>query len=134
MSSYAGVVLPQSVGGSASGWQLVDYLEVARQTPPAVGGLAELLLPQLADDVRWLIDHAVVSCDSTLQTQLRWYDSTPEPLSQLDGSFTGNYDVSEWPNGLRIAPGRALLMQWTGCSPKARGTVNLQARVLRRAG
>jgi len=127
-----GLILPQSITGSAAGWSLADYVTVAKQAVAAANGAAVIELPQLRDDERWLVDHAVIHCTSTTATELRWYEDTIDPLYLLDGSGAGNFDVGDWPAGLHIAPGRSLVMRWTNCTTKAVATVNLQARVLRR--
>lgn len=130
MSSF---VLPRFAGGSATGWALADYTNPAAQSAPAAGGTAMLAFEQLPDNAMWLIDHAVISCTSTTPTTLKWYDTVPAVRYLIDYTGTGGLDVSEWPAGLQIHPGRSLVMVWEGCSDGAVGTVNLQARVLRRA-
>ena len=127
-----GVVLPVSVGGSATGWRLVDYVQRYATTDPAAGGLATLELQQLASDELWLIDHAVVTCSSTTETQCRWYLGAPIDVALIDGTAQGNFDVADWPAGLQVGPGQALVAQWAGASAGARGTLTLQGRVLRR--
>lgn len=126
------VILPQSIGGTASGWEVADYLTVQRRSEPAVAGLATIELVQLADVEMWLVDHAVVACDSAGPTQLRWYEDRVSDLTLLDGTSKGNFDVADWPAGLQLRPTHALVAQWAGCSDGSRGILTLQARVLRR--
>lgn len=127
-----GVLLPQPVGGSASGWRLVDYVTRRASTAPATDGTAVVELDQLADDELWLIDHAVVSCDSTTPTIMRWYESAVTDFALLDGTATGNFDVGDWPAGLHVRPTQSLIAAWFGADDGAVGHVVIQARVLRR--
>ncbi len=129
-----GVVLPVSVAGSASGWTLVDYVTRQGRTEPASGDGAPLVFEfgQLGDGELWLIDHAVVACDSTTATSVRWYESAISDLALLDGSDRGNFDVADWPAGLHVRPSQSLVVVWSGASAGARGAVTVQARVLRR--
>lgn len=125
------VILPGATS-SASGWRLVDYATKRAQTPPAAGGIAEVDLGQLEPDEMWLIDHAVIACDSTTPTELRWYESAAIDLQLLDGTAKGGFDVADWPAGLQVRPSQSILARWTGASAGAVGTVILQYRVLRR--
>jgi len=131
-----GVILPRAVGGSATGWQLVDYQSGAAasfHTQAAAGGVCSVQLDQLDDTELWLIDHAVVYCTSSTPTSLRLYSDAIDPGRLLDGSSDGNFDVADWPgDGLQIAPSTSLLAVWSGASDGAVGTLNLQLRVLRR--
>jgi len=127
-----GIVLPRQIAGSASGWQLADYLTVRARTDPATGGRAVLELDPLPGDVLWLVDHAVVACTSSAPTSVRWYTTREDPLNLLDGSSAGNFDVADWPVGLQIEPGSALVVVWSGASDEATGVMTAQVRVLRR--
>lgn len=118
---------------TAKGWQLAEYRTDRFSTEPYAGtGPLTLECPQLASDEMWLIDHAVVACNSVTPTEIRWYDGSPDPKWLLDGSSAGNFDVADWPAGLQIQPARSLLIVWEGASPGAFGAVTLQLRVLRR--
>jgi hypothetical protein len=117
---------------AASGWVLNDYLTMQRRSAPAAGGLCTVTFDQLDPNERWLIDHAVITTTSSTATVLRLYEGTIDPLSLLDGSGSGGFDVADWPNGLAVAPTQALIAVWTGASTGSTGTVTLQARVLRR--
>jgi hypothetical protein len=125
--------LPVSVG-SAAGWQLSDYRELTIVSQPAAAGSATAYGPQLDVAELWLIDHAVCSCTSAAQTDLRLYGGQVSPGSLLDGSASGNFDVSDWPNGLQLQPTRQLVAVWTGADAGSVGTLTLQCRVLRRVG
>lgn len=126
------VIVPVPVGGSAAGWSLVDYRTVRGNTSPAAGGTAQLTLEQLAGNELWLIDHAVVSCTSSTATSVRWYESSVDPLSLLDGTSSGDFDVADWPVGLLIQPSQSLVVVWSGASDGAIGTLRAQVRILRR--
>lgn len=127
------LILPESIG-SATGWTLADYRTLTLTTGPAAAGSARGAGPQLDLDELWLVDHMVAVCDSTTDTRLRVYETAEAPGFLLDGTGSGNFDVADWPNGLQVQPGRQLLAVWTGASNAAVGTLNLQLRVLRRAG
>ena len=125
------VTLPRQIGGSAIGWALVDYASVSADAP-ASGGTAVAQFAQLDPDELWLIDHAVVACDSSTPTSVRWYSGQATADHLLDGSDSGNFDVGDWPAGLQLVPGSSLLVVWSGASAGAVGTITVQARVLRR--
>ena len=125
------VILPGALP-SAAGWALADYRTLRARTGPAAGGIATVTLEQLAGDQMWLIDHAVVACTSSTPTEVRWYETTPADVGLLDGTARGNFDVADWPNGLQLIPSQSLVVQWTGASDGAVGTVTLQYRLMRR--
>jgi hypothetical protein len=128
----SGVVLPTSTASAAAQWQLADWIQPQASSPPAAAGLATIELDQLDPDVMWLVDRAVVACTSTAKTAVRFYDTSVMPLALLDGSAAGNFDVTEYPQGLLVRPSRSLVAQWTGATAGAIATVTLQARVYRR--
>jgi hypothetical protein len=125
------VILPVGVSASSS-WTLVEYATFQQESIPAAGGACQVQFNQLDSNERWIIDHAVSFCDSATPTTLRLYESNISPLSLLDGSASGAFDVADWPAGLMIRPAMFLLAQWTGAAAGSRGTMTLQARVLRR--
>lgn len=127
-----GVILPQQIA-TASAWVLADFATLRRRTDPAAGGVAMVDLGQLDGNEMWLIDHAVVACDSSTPTELRWYESSVSDLALLDGTSRGNFDVGDWPSGLQAAPSQSLIARWTGASNGARGIVTVQFRVMRRS-
>lgn len=127
-----GVVLPIPVGGTAAGWQLVDFRTVRLRSEPAAGGLAVVDFGQLDGGELWLVDHAVVSCDSTTATACRWYEGGISDMTLIDGTSTGNFDVADWPNGLQVSPSQSLVVAWSGASNGARGIAAIQVRVMRR--
>lgn len=127
------VTLPQPINQAAAGWQLVDFLRHTVRTEPAAGSQAAVDLGQLDPDELWLVDRAVVSCDSTTKTSLRLYETTPDPLRLLSGSDLGNFDEADYPTGLQVAPSTSLVAVWSNASDGARGVLRLQGRVMRRA-
>lgn len=127
------VIVPVGIP-AAAGWQLVDWLSNPWKTLPAAGGLAEVDCGQLDPDEMWLIDHAVVQSTSTTPTAVRLYESYAVREQLLDGSNSGNFDVSDWPAGLVLRPSTSLVVQWSGVSAGATCQVRLQARVMRRVG
>lgn len=125
------VILPQQVP-AADGWALTDFITLQRRSGAAAGGVCQVEFDQLDGTEMWLIDHAVITCDSSTATALRLYGGSVADLALLDGSSAGNFDVADWPNGLMVQSTSALIARWTGASNGARGVVTLQARVLRR--
>lgn len=125
------VVLPASLPAS-SGWTLVDFRDVRAQAIVDPAGVATIELEQLAGDVTWLVDHAVVACASAAGSQMRLYASVVSDRTLLDGTSRGDFDVADWPAGLRVGPVTALIAQWTGATPGATATIALQVRVLRK--
>lgn len=129
--SDVGVILPGALA-TASGWTLTDYVNRQLRSEPAAGGVCQVEFAQLDGNELWLVDHAVVACDSTSATSVRWYAGAVSDLALLDGSDSGNFDVADWPNGLQVQPTTALVVRWTGVSDGARGVVSVQARSMRR--
>lgn len=117
---------------SASGWVLRDYVSLQLRSAAAAGGSTQVEFNQLDGTEMWVIDHAVVVCNSSTPTTVRWYAGAVADLAMLDGSSAGNFDVADWPAGLVIQPTSSLIVVWSGASAGAVGTVTLQARVLRR--
>jgi hypothetical protein len=128
------VVVPVPVGGTATGWQLVDYATPQASAVADANGRAAITFDQLDPNQLWLIDHAVVNCPAgdRLPPQLRLYAGSETPSRLLDGSSTGDFDVADWPNGLQLSPSTSLLVVWSGAVPGATATIALQVRVLRR--
>lgn len=124
----SGVVLPTDVSGSASQWQMVDWRYVTGRSELAAGGVATVELVQLPDDEMWLVDRMVAQCDSTTDTAVRVTVGT----LLVDGSNTGNFDVSESPNGILVRSSTSLRAEWVGASAGAVADLTLQVRVLRR--
>lgn len=125
------VPLPQSIP-STSQWQLQDWLDASYTSAPAAGGIALITLPQLADYERWQLTHMVAGCTSAAATTMRLYLDDVANNALRDGTSTGNFDVADWPAGLMIPPGRALLARWTGCNDGDIATLTVQANILRR--
>jgi hypothetical protein len=126
------ISLPTSTSSAAS-WQLSDFLRLRLVSDPAAAGSATLVARQLADNELWLIDHAVVSSDSTTDTKLRLYESLVDPSFYLSGSDSGNFDEADYPGGLQIAPASQLVAVWTGASSGARGRLSVFGRIYRKA-
>lgn len=118
---------------TASGWTLYDWRELQATSTAAASGTASLTFDQVPDSELWLIDRMVSYCDSTTDTRVRVYRSQTDPRSLRDGSNSGNFDVTEYPQGLLLRAGGQLLAQWTGASDGARGTLTVQLRVFRQA-
>jgi len=120
---------------TATGWALSDYItRTVTSSPAGADGLAVATAEQLDPDELWLIDRAVVSCTSVADTALRLYDSQVSAGFLLSGSRTGNFDEADYPTGLQLQPLRQLVAVWTGATPGAVGTINLQARRMLRTG
>jgi hypothetical protein len=130
-----GFLVPTPVGGSATGWAVVDFLDRDYSSPPAVAGVATLQLPQLDPGVMWALSHLVCSSTSTTATQLRIYRDAAQTTRFRDGSNSGNFDVADYPApGLLVVEGSGLVAVWTGCSTGAVGTLAVQGRIVQRAG
>ena len=127
------VVIPTAVGSPAAGWAHVDWIDPQHLSDPAAAGVATIEVPPVPLDDMWLIDHMVAACDSTTPTVMRLYVGAAEPGRLRDGSDTGNFDVADWPQGLLVRGGSALIARWTGASAGARAVLTLQARVFRRS-
>jgi hypothetical protein len=128
----SGFLVPTPVGGTATGWAVVDWLDNSYSSQPAAAGVATLQLPQLDPAVMWALSHMVCSSTSTSSTQLRLYLDSVGPQRFRDGSDRGNFDVADWPApGLLVPRGSALVAQWTGCSAGAVGTLTVQGQIMR---
>jgi hypothetical protein len=117
-----------------SGWNVADWLDRSFVSDPAgADGVALLTLPAVPDGERWQLTHAVVSCTSTTDTQLRIYLDAVGARNLRDGSQNGGFDVADWSPGLWVPPGRTLLARWTGATTGAYGTLTLQATIWRQS-
>lgn len=128
-----GLLLPQFVGTAASSWQLVDWLTPDYTATATSAGRAVIECDQLDPDELWLIDHAVVASTSTTDTTLRLYDTYPDRARIRDGSRAGNFDVTEYPQGLVLRPSTRLVAVWDNATPGSTSTLTLQVRQLRRS-
>lgn len=117
---------------STSSWQLMDWLDQSTLSAPAAGGAITITLPALDSDTQWLVTRAVIGCTSTASTGFRLYVDGPANANLRSGSNSGNYDEADYPQGLLIRPGRALVAAWTGCTDGAIAVLNLQAQILKR--
>lgn len=125
--------MPEPVGGSATGWHVVDWRTKRASSAPAADGVAGAQIDVDPDEL-WFVTHAVVACDSPTLTTVRWYADRIDPLRLLDGSNSGNFDVADWPgDGLILEGGSSLLVVWTGAADGAVGAVSAQVRVMRRS-
>jgi hypothetical protein len=129
------VPVPYSLPTSSQ-WQLMDWTDPVLTSAAAAGGTMQVQFRDLDVNELWLIDRAVIQCDSTTDTKLRLYAATAAPANLLSGSdseaVTGNFDEAEYPRGLLLRPSQCLLAVWTGASTGARGTIRLQAQVFRK--
>jgi hypothetical protein len=127
------VPLPQSTSVVAA-WSLVDWLDRPYiSAPAAADGTALITLDALADNERWSLTHAVIGAVTLASNpQMRFYFDAVSNPNLRDGSRTGAFDVGDWPAGLKIPPGRALLARWTGLNPGDVAFLTLQADIYRR--
>jgi hypothetical protein len=125
------LVLPIPSGSPISQWAVTDWGTPNAVTPPAAAGRALVNFGTLDTGTQWLVDRAVIVCDSTTDTALRLYADEVSTRNLLSGSDRGNFDEAEYPSGLLIRGGSALLAVWTGCSAGAVATIRLQTRVMR---
>jgi hypothetical protein len=126
------VPVPTSVPAT-SGWAVFDWLDRSYSTPAAgADGVALLTRPPVPEDQRWQVTHMVVGCTSATATQMRLYFDDVSNGNLRDGTSSGGFDVADWPQGLWVPPGRALVARWTGATVGAVGTLTLQATILRR--
>lgn len=131
-----GVQIGPAYDDVSAGWRLVDNVVMDMSTRPAGIGAGTCMLefPRLGATEMWLIDHAVVM-NTAPGTVCRWYFDTPEPHNLITGSDAGTFDEGDWPAGLMIPPGVALVVQWSNVANAAVGTCKLQVRKCeRRAG
>lgn len=126
------IPLPYGIS-TASQWQLLGWRRLTVRTDAAAGGVATARFPTLATDEQWLIDRAVASCTSTLDTSLRLYDGSADVNRLLTGSDRGNFDEADYPGGLLLEANGQLLAIWTGASTDAVGTISVQLRLLGRS-
>lgn len=127
------VALPQSLATTSS-WQLTDWLDQSYSSSPAAGGVAQIVLPVLDYATRWELTHMVVGCTSSTPTTLRLYRDTVSNPNLRDGSASGNFDVADWPAGLKIPASSGLIAVWSGASAGAVATLTVQGNVYRLAG
>ena len=115
-----------------SGWQVTDWLDRSQFATTDDTGTATITLGPVPDNERWQLTHCVAGCLSTAIPTLRHYLDDVSDTNLRDGTDDGRFGVSEWPMGLWIPPGRALLSVWTGADPGVKAVLTVQATIYRR--
>lgn len=129
--TFPAAALPHSLPTGAGAWTVSEWRRVSIVSQPAAGGIATAAGPQLDLSELWLVDRAVVSCDSSTPTRVRLYEGQVGPGALLSGSASGNFDEADYPTGVLIQSGSQLVAVWSNASDGARGTAVLQVRVMR---
>jgi hypothetical protein len=88
------------------------------------------MVPQ---DEIWMVERAVVKCNSTTATAAFFYVNDVDDRNYLDGTRVGNFDVCDNASPLMLRGGDRFLCQWSGASAGAIGWARLQLRILKQA-
>lgn len=77
----------------------------------------ELGAPPL--DSWWLVGRLVVRSNSAAASEARVYVGEVSPTNEEDATPSGNLDSADFPQGLYIAGGALLIVEWSGASAGA---------------
>lgn len=79
---------------------------------------------------RWLIERiTVTTTPASPKPKVLVYRGDPDPTNFLDGTRSGDMDVSEYPNPLVLESAESLTAVWSGGTAGATGVVRLGGRV-----
>jgi hypothetical protein len=104
----------------------------ASGTATIAGGTATIVISPSIQGEQWDITKLVVSSTSVAQTEVRIYRGTASDVNLIDGSYSGNQDVSD--TELTLLAGEVLTFQWTGgtngatCTARLEGTRSFKRR------
>lgn len=122
---------------------VVDFLDLKvgniPEGAPFAAGVAQHQFPVPADQY-WLIDSMAILTTSVAGSTLRIYvggpgsGSPPTPVDEdlIDGSLSGNEDVSDRASPIRCFPGQYLTFRWTGLTAGSIAKLHAQGRILKR--
>lgn len=126
------VLVPTALPVTSS-WQLYDWLDKSYSGTADDTGVAEIDLPELPDNVRWVLTHVVIGASTAATgSKLRLYVDTVSNAALRDGSSKGDFDVADWAMGLMVPPSTHLIARWTGLEAGDTTYINLQAQILQR--
>lgn len=100
-----------------------QLLEVGSATFDAAGSATVRIGVQI-HGLEWEIKKFVVSTTSDLSTQVRIYRDTVSDSSRIDGSYSGNQDVSDTSVSLQAPV--TILFVWDGGTPGAQATGRIE--------
>lgn len=122
---------------------LIDFLDLKQgniaEGAPNAAGVAQQQY-QCPADQYWLIDSMAILTNSAAASTLRIYvggpgqGSPPIPVDEdlIDGSLSGNEDVSDRASPIRVFPGSYLTFRWTGLTVGSIAKLHAQGRILKR--
>ena len=119
---------------AAAGLTVVDYRSPYLTSGPAdAAGLMSVTFEPVPPGYLWLIQRATVSTTSTAATRAMMYAGAPSPQNFVDGTNSGNLDISDENAPIMLDSSTQLLIQWTGATPGATGTARIQYQLVQRA-
>lgn len=103
-----------------------QLLEVGTSTFDA-DGMATVRFGLQIHGLEWEIKKFVVSTTSELSTQVRIYRDTVSDSNRIDGSYSGNQDVSD--TSVTLQAPVTLVFVWEGGTPGAQATGRIEGTV-----
>lgn len=102
------------------------------ETIADASGVAVLQLGAPPLESWWLVGRLVVRTNSAAATEARVYVGEVTPTNQEDATPSGNLDVADYPQGLHVAGGALLIVEWTGATVGATCYASAQVAELTR--
>ena len=91
------------------------------------GGVATVQLGPTKYSERWEITKLIVSSTSTLKPEVRVYRGIVTPSNMVDGSRSGDQDVSD--TNIKLIAPEQLTFQWTGGTSGASVTAGVEGEL-----
>ena len=122
-------------GSAGAGWGLVDVITIAASTPADAGGVATLTFTPVDAGERWQLQRAVSACSaSSPKPQLRLYvNDAGDQRNLRSGTSVAAFDEAEYPLGLWLYEGDALIAVFTGAAVGAVASLSIQYQLWRRS-
>lgn len=125
--------------------EVVDFLDIRNgQIPEGTPNAAGVALAQYQcpSDQWWLVDSIMVRSNSVAVSTLLIYTGgqgqvsgatvIPNDEDLIEGTSTGDLDVSDRSSPIRVLPGQYLSFRWTGLTGGAIAKLHFQGRILKR--
>lgn len=126
--------------------EVVDFLDIRNgQVPEGLPNAAGVALAQYQcpSDQWWLVDSIMVRSNSVAISTLLIYTGgqgtttssgavIPNDEDLIEGTSTGDLDVSDRSSPIRVLPGQYLSFRWTGLTVGAIAKLHFQGRILKR--
>lgn len=129
-----GVTLPQSVAATTgAALQVIDYRVSALTSRPVdATGIVTLTFPQVVDGQLWRVERITVTSTSLVPTSAVVYAGDVTTGNVVDGTDSGNLDISDELSPILVDSTLALTIQWSGVSLGKVCTARIQYQIVQR--